>query len=155
MLGQRASVDSLNARNFIALEIVLKRFRAAPIARDGAEFFNDKTAHMRRFTLVVVLIDPIVSDERIGHGDDLAAIGRICENLLITCHGGIKTNLASASSLGSKGFTFKITSVFQCENGFHELATLALLAEEPGRKERLHSDSGRCRSGCRKAPVST
>ena len=43
-------------------------------------------AHIQRFD--VLLIDPDVADMREREGDDLPAIGRIGQDLLVACHGG-------------------------------------------------------------------
>jgi hypothetical protein len=73
----------------------------------------------RRFPFVVFRGDAVVADERVGHGDDLAAVRGVGEDLLITGHGGIEAGFTGGGTGDAEGFTEKMDSVFEGENGFH------------------------------------
>ena len=64
-----------------------------------------------RKAFLVERVRPIVSDERIGHRNDLTAIGGVRENLLVSGHGSVETNLADLGSFGTKGFAFENTTI--------------------------------------------
>ena len=76
--------------------VVERRF-VPPVARDLAQFLDDKPAHMRRAALRVGSVRPVVADERISHGDDLPAIGGIGKHFLVAGHGSVEANLADCS----------------------------------------------------------
>ena len=77
MSRQSARVDSLDAGNFPALEVIIERGFRTPVARDLAQLFDDKSAHVRLAAFLVERVGAVISDERISHRDDLAAVGRI------------------------------------------------------------------------------
>ena len=89
-----ARVDSFRARDIPFSQIFVEGHFGAPVARDLCQFFYDESAHMRRSAFLVKRIDAVVSDQRIGHRDDLATIRWIGQHLLITGHGGVETNFA-------------------------------------------------------------
>ena len=54
-----------------------------------------KPSHERARRLHVFGVDPDVADLRIGHGDHLAVVRRIGEDLLVAGHGGVEHDLAA------------------------------------------------------------
>jgi hypothetical protein len=48
---------------------------------------------LRSLGFDVLFVDPVVSNVGISHGDDLAFIGRVSENLLVAGHARIKNDL--------------------------------------------------------------
>ena len=68
---------------------------------------------------LVELVDAVIADQRIGHRDDLTAIRRIGQHLLITGHRGVETNFADLRALRAKGFAFENATVFESENCAH------------------------------------
>src|SRR5207249_11817838 len=58
-------------------------------------------------------IDPIVSDQRISHRDDLPTIRWVGQYFLITGHGGAETNFADAGTGCAKGFALEIQTVLE------------------------------------------
>ena len=44
----------------------------------------------------------VIPDQGIRHGHDLSLVGRIRENLLIACHGGVETHLATGRGASAK-----------------------------------------------------
>ena len=53
-----------------------------------------KPAHGGLGRLEILEVDAVVADQRIGHGDDLAGVGGIGEDLLISGHRGVENDLA-------------------------------------------------------------
>ena len=64
-------------------------------------------------------VDPVIADERIGHRDDLAFVGRVGEDLLIARHGGVEANLAAGRRARAKTCAVKNRTVFEGQNCFH------------------------------------
>ena len=96
--GQRTRVDSLDAGDFPFLQIFIERHFRTPVARCFAQFFDHKSAHVRRAAFLIERIGSVISNQRISHGHDLAAIGRIGQHFLITGHRGVEADLADPGS---------------------------------------------------------
>ena len=94
MAGQGPGVNALNAGDFPLFQVAVESLPGAPVAGDLTEFFDDKPAHVRFVALVVERIDPVIPDHWIGHRNDLTTVGRIRQNLLITRHRGVETDLS-------------------------------------------------------------
>jgi hypothetical protein len=75
-------------------QIVRERFISTPIAENGAILFDDEPFYLRSLGFDILLVDSIVSNKGIGHGDDLTFVGRIGEDLLVAGHAGIKNNFS-------------------------------------------------------------
>ena len=54
------------------------------------DLVKDEACCCRLSILHEKIIRAIVADERVGQGEDLPFIGRICETFLIACHAGIE-----------------------------------------------------------------
>ena len=67
--------------------------------------------------LHVFLINAVIADKRVGHGNYLTFIGRIGENFLIAGHTGVKNYLPHSFTAAGKGETFKKTAVFEDQQG--------------------------------------
>ncbi len=67
----------------------------------------------------VIGVDTIVPDERVCHCNNLSAIGRVCENFLVTGHACIKNDFAGCLSFHTKRFAGQDYSVFKNEFCFH------------------------------------
>ena len=61
----------------------------------------------------------VIADQRVGHGDDLAGIGRVGKDFLIAAEGGIEDNLADSLAVTGKRLPRKGGSVFQGDKCFH------------------------------------
>jgi hypothetical protein len=97
--------------NAMAGQIIGEGVIATPVAEDGAVFFYDESLHFRVLGFDILLVDPIVSDEWIGHDDDLAFIRGISENLLVACHARIKDNFSRLFSQKPERPPFKYNPV--------------------------------------------
>jgi len=102
MPRQRPRVDPLDPGNVPARQIIFEgRFRT-PVARNFAQLFDDKAPHVRFATFLVERVRPVIADERISHGDDLAAIRGIGQHFLVTGHRSVETNFADAGAGGAE-----------------------------------------------------
>ena len=80
-----------------------KTLRGTPTALCARKLLNDKTTDLWETAFRICWIGSVVSDERIGHGHELAAVGGIGEHLLITAHGGIETDLTDRTEWRTDG----------------------------------------------------
>ncbi len=74
---------------------------------------NNKCFEKRLSGLDVFAIDSGISDHRIGHRDDLAGVGRIRQDLLVTRHRGVEDDFAHGLALEAVALTSKNTPVFE------------------------------------------
>ena len=118
---QRARVNALDARNAVFLQIFRQRKIRAPVADDRRKFADDKAGHVRPPRFHVQRIDAVIADERIGHRDDLALVGRVGEDFLVAGHGSVETNLAAGRRPRAKTCAVKNRTVFECQNCFHQI----------------------------------
>ena len=83
-------------------------------------FFDDKTFRLDPPGFHILRINAVVADQGVGHGDDLAFIGRIGEDFLVTGHGGVKHHLPRGLTRPGKRAAGEHQAVFQCEKCFHK-----------------------------------
>jgi hypothetical protein len=88
-------------------EKIRKAFLRSEVAEERAHFFQNESPGMYSVGLCVLRIDPIVADERVGQGDDLAAVGGRGENFLIADHVGLKNHFPGGFSGDSAGPPFE------------------------------------------------
>src|SRR5881394_1474612 len=113
MPRQCPSIDALHSRDVALAQIFIERHLRAPVARDLAQLFDDKAAHMWFAAFAVEGIDAVIADQRISHRYDLSAIRRIGQHLLVTGHRGVEANLADACTGCAKRFTLEMSAVFE------------------------------------------
>ena len=68
---------------------------------------------MKSIRLEVVVIDPVVADQRVGQENDLASVAGVGQDLLVAGHAGIEDNLADGNATRAKGTTLVYGSVAQ------------------------------------------
>lgn len=73
---QTAGVDAGKANDLLRLEVLVERYLAAPVGRVLAHLAHDEAGNPALAGLVVVKVDAVVADERVGHGNDLTVVGR-------------------------------------------------------------------------------
>ena len=93
---ERAGVDAGQTRHFLLGEECFERSLALGAGRLSAEFGADQRRGERAARLIEFAIDAVIADERIRQRDDLSAIRRIGENILIAFHAGIKNDFAES-----------------------------------------------------------
>ena len=95
---QTAGVDAGKANDLLRLEVLVERYLAAPVGRVLAHLAHDEAGNPALAGLVVVKVDAVVADERVGHGNDLTVVGRVGQDLLIAGHAGVEYDLTDALS---------------------------------------------------------
>jgi hypothetical protein len=66
--------------------------------------------------LLILLIDTGIADMGVGQGNNLLAIGRISQYLLIASHSGVENHLTNGLSLGTDGLTPELAAISQDQN---------------------------------------
>ena len=109
--GQGAGVDARNAGNAAGLQPLIEMARGAVVGRVGDGRAQHHAAHTggrgHGHRLDVLLVGAHIADMGEGEGDDLAAIGRIREDLLIAGDGGVEAHLPHPFSDGAEAEAFK------------------------------------------------
>ena len=82
-------------------------FGHAPVRGLGRVPFDDHPCGDRIGGFIVFGVDPGVADVGEGEGHDLARIRRICHDLLIAGHGGVKAQLGSGLARRPKAYPVK------------------------------------------------
>ena len=75
-------------------------------------------------------VDAGVADERISHRDDLAAIGRVGQDLLVTGHRGVETDFPVGGQGRAKRLAAPDAAVFQGEKSRSHGASISRLRRE-------------------------
>ena len=91
----------------------------APVTDKRAQLLNDEAAHLWCFTFDVEEIGAVISDEGIGHRNNLAAVGGIGKHLLVASHGCIEADLARLRPRRTKRLAAKNGSIFKCQHCIH------------------------------------
>src|ERR1700751_4056104 len=112
MLSQGAGIHSLNSGDFPPLKIIVEGAGGAPIAGYRRQFSYHNPAHVRFAAFVVELVGSVITDQRIGHRDDLTAVGRIRKDFLVTRHRRVKTDLADCGAAFAERFSTEGPPVF-------------------------------------------
>ena len=100
MADQGAGVDLGEHRNRIALHVLVGDLLGAPVGAGRRELAHDQALDVGLGGLVVGLVGSVVADLGIRQNDDLAGIGGVGGDLLVTGEGSIKNHLALAFAGG-------------------------------------------------------
>ena len=112
-LRQQPGVDAAQARDSVLLQFLFQGLCIAEIARSVAAFPYDKAADRRRPGLEILVRDPVVPDEGIGHHDNLFSVRRIGEDLLIPDYGRVENDFADLAAVRSEPSSVELPAVFQ------------------------------------------
>src|SRR5690606_23059781 len=91
-------VDAFDPDDAVLLHERLQVLVGAMVRRHTAELAHDEAARVRLVRFHVVDADPVVADVGVGHGDDLAVVTGIGEDLLVARHGGVEHDLADGAT---------------------------------------------------------
>ena len=124
MAGQGPGIDPLDPDDSILGEITGQVLLRPKVGSDPAQFLDDKTFQKYFPGFDILAVHPVVADQGIGHRDDLALIGGVGQDFLVTHHAGVEHHFAEPLSGGSKPVAGINRPVFQDQLGdffFHRL----------------------------------
>jgi hypothetical protein len=119
--GERARVDTGESGQVLLREQRIEGPGRAPVARDLAEIATHHALRPQARTLPVLVVHAVVADQRVREHQDLAAIGRVREDLLVPGHRGVEHDLAGGLDLGTETLAAEDASVLERQ---HRLAPL-------------------------------
>ena len=102
MPRQRAGVHAAKPGHALLVQIAVERLFAFPVARRVAQLRDHEALHIYAHALAVDRVDAHVSDQRVGHADDLPAVGRVGQRLLIAGHARGEDHLARHLGLAAE-----------------------------------------------------
>ncbi len=109
--GQRAGIDAGEADDAARLQPLVEMPGGAVVRGVGDPGAQDHAARARRrrhvHRLDVFLVGADIADMRKGESDELAGIGGIGENLLITGHRGVEADLADRLAFRAEAKTLQ------------------------------------------------
>ena len=111
--GEGAGVDLADADHPRLFQVAVQLARGSPGRGLRGGLTHHEAGHLRPDRLDVVAVHAVVADVRIGHGDDLARVGRIGEDLLVAAHGGIEDDLPGRLAGGAEGAPLEDQAVLQ------------------------------------------
>src|SRR5208283_5509908 len=100
-------------RDAVFSQILGKGALRAPIADHGGKLANDEASDVRLPGFDIHRVDAVIANEGTGHGDDLAFVRRIGQNLLVAGHAGVETNLAAGLGAGAKTPAWKDRTILK------------------------------------------
>ena len=108
---QLAGIDISNRDRARLLQEVRERALRAVIRRRHRTVTNDQAGGMHLRRLHVFAIGAGITDVRIRQGDNLAAVGGIREDFLVTGHCRIENNFADGLAVGTDGGALKYGAI--------------------------------------------
>ena len=100
-----------------------------------------RQADAARFRVLVV--EPVVADQRVRHHDDLTTVGRVGEHFLIPRHGRVEDDLSPRLATGAQGLAPEDAAVAQDqERVAHECTTRPPTIVSRGPPRRVHPANG-------------
>ncbi len=112
-LGERPGVHLADARDTVFSQVIAERHRAAPVADHGRDLAHHESRAFRGGRFLVLDVDAVVADLHGGHRHDLAEVGGIGQDLLVTGHRGVEDAFPGDGGLGAKGSATEYATIFQ------------------------------------------
>ena len=94
---------------------IFQRPAGAIITHTAAEFADDEPANPGTATFGIVIVHAVVTNLRVGHCHDLAVVGRIGEDFLVSGHAGVENDLAIDFTRSAEGASREHRAVFKRE----------------------------------------
>ena len=101
---QFARVQAGNGDCARAAQVVGQGAGATEIGGYQGQIADDESSRLHLVRLLILGIDAVIADVRIGERDDLLAITRVGQDFLVTGHSRIENHLANAGAGGTDGF---------------------------------------------------
>lgn len=99
--GQGAGVHAFDPGDIILFQISVKLSLTAEVAAPAGQVPDDERLRPGTGGFIVLVVDAVITDERIAHHNALPGIGRIGQNLLIARHRGIEHHLTDPVGRGA------------------------------------------------------
>ena len=109
---ERTSVEIGDSRDAVLLQIGVEASFGAPVGVEPRGFANDEARDLRDRRFTVLGVDAVVADERVGHGDQLARVRRVRQDLLIPRHTGVEDYLTQREIRRAHEVTVEAATVF-------------------------------------------
>src|SRR3990170_574310 len=113
---QGPGVHALDPDDPVIPEVIVERHARPPVRRDPGSLLDDEPFHPGAPGLDVLVIDPVVADEGIRHGDELSLVRGIRQDLLVARHGRVKDDLTDGLTLGAEGEAFENPAVSESQD---------------------------------------
>lgn len=91
----------------------MERTRRAPVGRNLTGLSNDQSSWLNPIRLKVVIVDPVIANERVSEQDNLACITGIGQDLLIARHPSVEDDLPNRRARCAKRLTLEDRAVAQ------------------------------------------
>ncbi len=101
--GEAAGVDPGDARDAVPAQVGVEVVGRAPVRSPPGQVADDDAPGERPPALVVVGVDPVVADVRVGEGDDLARVAGVGQHLLVARQHRVEHDLAAGDARGGLG----------------------------------------------------
>ena len=115
MNGQRTRINAADRLHAGILQSFRETLTSAPIARHISSSFDNQTRSVNGIAFHVLRINADIADVRAGKRHELARVGGIREDFLITRHRGVEDNFANRKTCRTGTFTLKDRAVGQYE----------------------------------------
>ena len=112
-----AGVDVGNGHRAFTHQVLAECHGLAEVGGHQRQVFDDETGRMHFVSFNVLGVDAVVADMRVGQGDDLLAVARVCEDFLVAGHGGVEHHFSNCGARGSYGISNKHRAVCKRQNG--------------------------------------
>src|SRR5438093_10107306 len=116
---QCARIDLRQHWNLELLQVFFGNLLRAPIRAYLRKLAHDQAFDIGPRGFVVFRIGAVVPDFRIGENYNLATIGRVSEDFLVTSDGSIKNDFAVTFAFGAVAFAAEDSAVFQRKDSLH------------------------------------
>src|SRR5581483_11656174 len=126
---ESARVDALNRADVRGGEVGGERRFRVQVRRLFDRVPHDEACDLRSIALLHDVLDPVVADVRVGHHDDLKAVGRIGRDFLIAGQRSVEDDFADRIGSGAKGCAAVDGSIFENEKCGRHWARIISMAE--------------------------
>ena len=141
MAHHRSGVDLRDHRDVKPFEVFLRHLLGTPVGADGRKLAGHQAFNVGAAGFVVGGIGAVISDLRIGEDDYLSSVGRIGEDFLVACQGGIENHFAETFSFGAIALTAEDAPVFEREDCLHGFSVEWIQSSLTGINGELVDDS--------------
>ena len=141
---QGARVDPLDADDAVLAQVgVERRGRERKLLGTRVSSRTMKPSTCGRRDSPSSAVDAVVADERVGHRDDLALVGRIGEHLLVAGHAGVEDDLAEGLAGGAEAAAGVDGAVFEGQFRQHAVIVTPSSPAASRRVRQRHADAAR------------